>query len=107
MSLSESPPTCAGCKRSLDPADRFCRHCGRRTGRTDDRFYRPGWILLLSFLVLGPLALGLVWKSPYLTQRGRIGFTVLILLYFALVIAFALWLCIFTWSWFQESMAYY
>ena len=44
-------------------------------------YHRPIWIAVLTFTVLGPLALPLVWRSPALGPRGRSIGIALILLY--------------------------
>lgn len=46
------------------------------------------WILLLAFLVLGPFALVLVWKSPKMGRGVKAVFAAMILLYSALCIYF-------------------
>lgn len=107
--VPSEPNVCRGCGGALGPGDRFCSRCGRRrgrgAGRADDRFYRPGWILLLSLTILGPLALGLVWRSPHLTRRGKAGMSAVIIVYSVACIALAVWLILFWWNWLQTSMA--
>ena len=42
-------------------------------------YHKPAWIAVLALLVLGPLALPLVWRSPAFGTTGRWIATVLIL----------------------------
>ncbi len=47
-------------------------------------YYRPVGILLLLFVVLGPLGLPYLWKSPGFSRRWKLVLTVLTLAYTAL-----------------------
>ena len=49
-------------------------------------YYRPIWVLVLLFLVLGPLALPYLWRSPSFSRRLKIVLTALVLVYTALFI---------------------
>jgi len=42
-------------------------------------YYRPVWVLVLLFLVLGPLALPYLWRSPSFSRRLKIVLTVLVI----------------------------
>jgi hypothetical protein len=44
-------------------------------------YYRPVWVLVLLFLVLGPLALPYLWRSPSFSRRLKIVLTVLVIAY--------------------------
>jgi hypothetical protein len=48
--------------------------------------YRPFWVLILLFVVLGPLALPYLWKSPRFSHRLKVVLTILVLVYTALLI---------------------
>lgn len=48
---------------------------------------RPWVILLLLFVVLGPLALPLLWRSPRFSRPMKVALTVLTLAYTALLVA--------------------
>jgi hypothetical protein len=48
-------------------------------------YHRPVAIVLLAVLVLGPLALPLVWRTPAWGQRGRWIVTVLLFAYTVLL----------------------
>jgi len=49
-------------------------------------YYRPVWVLVLLFLVLGPLALPYLWRSPGFSRRLKIVLTVLVIAYTGLFI---------------------
>jgi len=49
-------------------------------------YYRPVWVLVLLFLVLGPLALPYLWRSPGFSRRLKVILTVLIIAYTGLFI---------------------
>ncbi len=49
-------------------------------------YYRPVWVLVLLFLVLGPLALPYLWRSPCFSRRLKIVLTVLVVAYTGLFI---------------------
>ena len=44
-------------------------------------YYRPVWVLVLLFLVLGPLALPYLWRSPCFSRRLKVVLTVLVIAY--------------------------
>ncbi len=44
-------------------------------------YLRPVNVVLLLFLVLGPLGLPLLYKSPGFTRKWKIGLTILVLVY--------------------------
>lgn len=48
-------------------------------------YHKPVWIAVLAFLVLGPFALPLVWRSPAIGENGRILWTIGILVWTALL----------------------
>lgn len=49
-------------------------------------YYRPLWVLILLFLVLGPLGLPYLWRSEGFSRRSKIILTVLVLAYTALLV---------------------
>jgi len=49
-------------------------------------YYRPLWVLILLFLVLGPLALPYLWRSPSFSRRVKVVLTVLVVAYTGLFI---------------------
>ena len=49
-------------------------------------YYRPGWVLVLLFMVLGPLGLPYLWRSPGFSRRLKVVLTVLVIAYTGLFI---------------------
>jgi len=49
-------------------------------------YYRPWAVVILLFLVLGPLGLPLLWKSPGFTRGWKIVLTVAMAVYTLLLI---------------------
>ena len=49
-------------------------------------YYRPVWVLLLLFVVLGPLGLPYLWKSPAFSRSSKVVLTGLVVAYMALFI---------------------
>ena len=49
-------------------------------------YYRPVWVLILLFVVLGPLGLPYLWRSPRFSRNGKVVLTLLVLLYTALLV---------------------
>lgn len=49
-------------------------------------YYGKGFILLMLFLVLGPVGLPLLWRSPRFTPFWKVGLTTLVILYTAVLI---------------------
>jgi ribosomal protein L40E len=87
---------CRHCQAVVDLGDNFCRHCGAPLGAaaTDsavpgtappDRFARRpirpasrGALLVALFVVLGPVALPMLWRSPRFSPRSKIILTILV-----------------------------
>ncbi len=92
---------CPRCHAMLDVVDNFCRHCGAATGdnangpaapTTQPVSYVPApshkradwsesrWaVLTMLFLVLGPVALPMLWRSRQFTPLWKILLTLLVL----------------------------
>ena len=71
--------TCWSCSKNIDPADNFCRHCGRGQGKNVPWYYQH-WGIIVSALGLGPFVLVLVWRSPRLSKEARWVYTALVAL---------------------------
>lgn len=74
---------CLHCSKSIGADDIYCRHCGRRQGAGDAWYYGTAWIALLAFLLIGPFALILVWKSTRMGAAAKIVLAALIVVYTA------------------------
>jgi hypothetical protein len=101
--------TCPSCRQEIDREDRFCRYCGEQTGPGGQASFVPieivpepandrpsamdnPWVVLsMIFLVLGPLALPMLWRGKAFSARGKLIITILTLLY----VVFLLWLGLF------------
>ena len=55
-------------------------------GRVTPWYYRPWAVLVLLFVVLGPLGLPLLWRSPSFTRGWKIVLTVTMVIYTALLL---------------------
>jgi hypothetical protein len=60
----------------MDLIDRYCRHCGRVRGGSLPLIQNPWVILALLFLIVGPLALPLLWRSASFNASQKIGIAV-------------------------------
>ena len=49
-------------------------------------YYRPWWVLMMLFLVLGPFGLPLLWKSPRFSRWSKIALTVVVAAYTILLV---------------------
>ena len=49
-------------------------------------YYRPFWVLVLLFVVLGPLALPNLWKSPRFSQGLKVVLTIAVIAYTGLLV---------------------
>src|SRR5436309_11305700 len=49
-------------------------------------YYRPWWVLLMLFAVLGPFGLPLLWKSPSFSRWWKIALTVAVAAYSILLV---------------------
>ena len=49
-------------------------------------YYRPWWVLLMLFVVLGPLGLPLLWKSPRFSRWSKIALTAAVAAYTILLV---------------------
>lgn len=86
---------CVACGRPIDVLFAYCPYCGRRQRKGDAWYYHPVWIAVLALFVLGPLALGLVWRSQRMNRTVK----------FALSIGIAAY-TVFTAYYLYEAIAY-
>ena len=80
---------CRRCAATLDVDDNYCRRCGAptpfglkagvsATAQQPSQWESPWLILPLLFLVIGPLALPLLWRSRQFTVLWKSILTVLV-----------------------------
>ncbi len=63
------------------------RNMGTSDGAPRPRwYYRPRWVLLMLFGVLGPFGLPLLWKSPSFSRWSKIALTVAVAAYTILLV---------------------
>lgn len=70
-------PQCTFCHGLVDKGDKFCRHCGRELGKIPFSYTHAG--VAMMFLVLGPLNLFWVWRSPVMSRNTKLFYTALYL----------------------------
>jgi hypothetical protein len=98
MSTSAAPDiVCCRCRAPLDASDNYCRRCGAATanvaglpghreatqfGGAPARWSESPWVILpLLFLILGPFALPLLWRSRRFTTAAKYALTVVTAVY--------------------------
>jgi hypothetical protein len=69
---------CRRCSAVLDAADNYCRRCGTPTAGQPGWWESPWFVLAMLFLVLGPFALPLLWRSRRFTLPWKGVLTVLV-----------------------------
>ena len=73
---------CRKCKTAIGISDNFCRHCGLPTaaGQAGSAaWWESPWVVLpLLFVVLGPLALPLLWRSRRFTGPWKVALSVIV-----------------------------
>ncbi len=77
---------CAKCKAPIGATDNYCHRCGTPTAgpaslssRTVASWWESPWLVLtLLFLVLGPLALPLLWRSRRFIRPWKIALSVIV-----------------------------
>jgi hypothetical protein len=106
---------CQRCRAPLDAEDNYCRRCGTPTANLPGSsggiwatagssvqqpswWDRPWFILLMLFMVLGPLALPMLWRSRQFSQLWKIVLTVLVTIVTG-------WLCWKLWVVMQQTVA--
>jgi len=76
---------CWHCGGTIETQDKFCRHCGKGQSKYVPFRYTHAGIVLFS-LIIGPLVLPFVWKSPVISQTAKIVYTVLNFLLLVLLV---------------------
>jgi hypothetical protein len=112
---------CQRCRAALDAEDNYCRRCGTPTanlagasggagaaffgaGPANSSRQRSAWwdhpwfVVAMLFLVIGPLALPMLWRSHRFTQGWKIVLTVLVTI-------LTVWLCSRVWIAMQQTVA--
>ena len=71
----------------MDPGDAFCRVCGRSLNPKIPWYQQRIPLLILIFCVIGPLGLGMLYRSPAFTGPQKV---VVAVLSFAQLVAVAI-----------------
>ena len=99
---------CPRCCAVLDASDNFCRHCGQPTresaaggsGQIATTARKSDWadsrvmVFVMLFVVLGPLALPLLWRSRQFSLPWKIVLTVFMVALTALIL-YLIWYVIY------------
>lgn len=94
MTVASPPQTaCRRCRAPLDAADNYCRRCGTPTGQQPAWWENPWFVLSMLFLVLGPLAIPLLWRSRRFTPAWKIVLTILVLV-LTLFLVWRIWIAV-------------
>ena len=70
---------CWHCSGSIEAKDAYCRYCGKGQGQSVPFRYTHAGMIVFSLLV-GPLTLPFIWKSPKIGKKGKIGYIMMNLL---------------------------
>ena len=97
MEYVEQKQLCARCGHAFRDGDRYCSQCGYRRDAPVPWYYRPLWIVVLTVTVLGPFSIVLVLKSPLISRKNRIVFSVAIALG-------TLWFCYYLYQVFAQAL---
>jgi uncharacterized membrane protein len=72
---------CRKCTVAIGASDNYCRHCGTPTGTGragSAAWWESPWVVLpLLFLVVGPFALPLLWRSRRFTRPWKIALSII------------------------------
>ena len=83
----ETTIKCPYCSAPFEAGDNYCSRCGKaREASVPFRFTHAGIIVLT--LLFGPVALPFIWKSPKISQKGRIAYLMMNLLITAAMVGF-------------------
>jgi len=85
---------CRRCRAVIEATDKYCHSCGASTANLaapTPRWSESPWVVLpLLFLILGPLALPLLWRSRQFTTSWKTILTVLVV-GITVIVCFEVW----------------
>lgn len=68
---------CPYCAEVIEDNIMECKHCGELLPQK--AWYFGNWLLVIVFLLVGPLALPLLWFNPYLNKVTKIIVSIIML----------------------------
>lgn len=84
--MSEVRLHCRSCGKDEPLPPQKCPHCGAlMEAARPKRSMHPAVVLFLLFFVLGPLALGILWRNERFTRPAKWALTVIVVIYSAAV----------------------
>ena len=84
---------CPRCRGGIDAQDGYCRHCGHQMA-SSSWYHGRIFVLSMLFLVVGPLALPLLWRSPTFGLKSKVAITVANIAYTAFFLYGAKMACV-------------
>jgi hypothetical protein len=93
---------CPRCKTAIDAADNYCRRCGTPTTAglaSSAAWWESPWVVLpMLFVVFGPLALPLLWRSRRFTRLWKLILSIVVL-------GGTVWLIWYVWNLTNQALA--
>jgi uncharacterized membrane protein YvbJ len=74
--------TCPFCGRDIQASDGVCSSCGKSIGiigNSEIKWYHTKKAVIIGLLIMGPLALPLVWINPRFNLVTKITITIVVL----------------------------
>jgi len=95
---------CPGCRKPIDPTDRFCRHCGLKRDKPVPLPQQRWVVLSMLFLVVGPFALPLLWRSPCFSRKEKILIGIANVLFSVGLLVGTVWLAALGYHWAMDQI---
>ncbi len=78
--------SCRRCLAVIDAEDNYCRRCGLSTRGGEAWYHSPAFVILMLFVIIGPLAIPLLWRSPRFSTTAKWAITVVNVVYTLLML---------------------
>jgi len=99
---NEASASCRSCQRPIEPGDAYCRYCGASQTPSVPWYLQPVWIILLTFTVLGPFGLPLIWKTPKMSRGLKVVLTSITLAFTIVLVYAAYWVMAFLFQYYGQ-----